>query len=299
MAATRQVNRTPHTVRPPEVRAAQVRVRWDRVIVLVALLAVVTTVTAHALIGAVRDGVRAIMATPEPQPTAQSTVNAAQQAPAAPPQCPPAGSGIVHTAPSVTDAAARTVALTFDDGPGPATPTVLDILHRNRVPATFFVIGQRAAEEPDMLRQIAADGHALGNHSWSHHIPNAKAGWKRSTLKREIERTNQAIFAATGLKPCLFRPPGGIVKGAAKTTRAAGLEMILWSTDPRDWAASGSNKSAVIIRKRVAAGLTEEHPVILLHDGGGNRSATVVALQGIIDDYRARGYQFVTLAKRG
>jgi peptidoglycan/xylan/chitin deacetylase (PgdA/CDA1 family) len=72
--------------------------------------------------------------------------------------------------------------------------------------------------------------------------------------------------------------------------------MILWSTDPRDWAASASKKSASVIRKRVAAGLTEEHPVILLHDGGGNRSATVATLQGIIDDYRARGYEFVTLA---
>jgi peptidoglycan/xylan/chitin deacetylase (PgdA/CDA1 family) len=75
--------------------------------------------------------------------------------------------------------------------------------------------------------------------------------------------------------------------------------MILWSTDPRDWAASASKKSASVIRTRVAAGLTEEHPVILLHDGGGNRSTTVGALQGIIDDYRAGGYQFVTLAEPG
>jgi peptidoglycan/xylan/chitin deacetylase (PgdA/CDA1 family) len=267
------------------------------VTVLIALLAVVTTVTTHALIGAVSDSVRAMKA--KPQLAAAPTINVAQQAPAAPPSCPSRAPGVVHTAPPVADAAARTVALTFDDGPGPATPAVLDILHRNGVPATFFVIGQRVSAEPDMVREIAADGHALGNHSWSHPIPSAKAGWKPSTLKREIDRTDQAIFAATGLKPCLFRPPGGIVKGARKVTRAAGLEMILWSTDPRDWAASPSKKSVLAIRKRVAAGLNEEHPVILLHDGGGDRSATVAALQGIIDDYRGRGYHFVTLTKPG
>lgn len=297
MAAMRQAERSPHTVRPAAVRPAQTRVRWDRVTVLIALLAVVTTVTAHALIGAVSDSVRAMKA--KPQLAAAPTINVAQQAPTAPPSCPSSAPGVVHTAPPVADAAARTVALTFDDGPGPATPAVLDILHRNGVPATFFVIGQRAAAEPDMVRRIAADGHALGNHSWSHPIPSAKAGWKRSTLKREIDRTDQAISAATGLKPCLFRPPGGIVKGARKVTSAAGLEMILWSTDPRDWAASPSKKSVLSIRKRVAAGLNEEHPVILLHDGGGDRSATVAALQGIIDDYRARGYHFVTLTKPG
>jgi peptidoglycan/xylan/chitin deacetylase (PgdA/CDA1 family) len=272
-------------------------VRWDRVSVLVALLAVLTTVTAHALISAVHDGLRAMSA--EPPPPAGTTISVAQQAPEAHQNCPPPATAVVHTAPPVADAAARTVALTFDDGPGPATPAVLDMLHRNGVRATFFVIGQRAAAEPEMLRRIAAEGHALGNHSWSHRIPSAKAGWKRSTLSTEIERANRAILAATGLKPCLFRPPGGIVKGTGKATRAAGLSTILWSTDPRDWAASASTKSASVIRKRVAAGLTEEHPVILLHDGGGDRSATVAALQGIIDDYRAHGYQFVTLAEPG
>jgi peptidoglycan/xylan/chitin deacetylase (PgdA/CDA1 family) len=295
MAATRQAERKPQTVSPAAVRPARLRVRWDRVNVLVALLAVLTIVTAHALISAVNDGLRAMSAAP-PKP-AGTTISVARQAPEAHHQCPPPATAVVHTAPPVAEVATRTVALTFDDGPGPATPAVLDILHRNGVRATFFVIGQRAAAEPEMLRRIAADGHALGNHSWSHHIPSAKAGWKRSTLTAEIERANRAILAATGLKPCLFRPPGGIVKGAGKATRTAGLSTILWSTDPRDWAASAGKKSASVIRKRVAAGLTEEHPVILLHDGGGNRSATVDALQGIIDDYRARGYQFVTLVK--
>jgi peptidoglycan-N-acetylglucosamine deacetylase len=298
MAATRQIERKPQTVSPAAVSPVRLRVRWDRVSVLVALLAVLSTVTVHAVISAVHDGLRAMSA--EHLPPAGTTIGVAEQAHEAHHTCPPPATVVLHTArAAAADDTARTVALTFDDGPGPATPAVLDILHRNGVHATFFVIGQRVAAEPKMVQRIAADGHALGNHSWSHHIPSAKAGWKRSTVTTEIERTNRAILAATGLKPCLFRPPGGIVKGARKATHTAGLSMILWSTDPRDWAVSASKKSAPVIRKRVAAGLDEQHPVILLHDGGGNRSATVAALQGIIDDYRARGYQFVTLAAPG
>ena len=187
------------------------------------------------------------------------------------------------------------MALTFDDGPGPATPAVLDVLAQSGVRATFFVVGQRAAAEPEMLRRIVAGGHALGDHTWSHHTPSPRTGWKHRTLSREIERTKEAIFSATGLKPCLFRPPGGVIKGARTVTRAAGLSMILWSVDPRDWSAPPSNKFAPVIQKRVAAGLEQEHPVILLHDGGGNRLATVAALAGIINDYRSHGYRFVTL----
>jgi peptidoglycan/xylan/chitin deacetylase (PgdA/CDA1 family) len=192
--------------------------------------------------------------------------------------------------------AARTVALTFDDGPGTATPQVLDVLRAASVRATFFVIGQDAAANPEVLQRIVADGHVLGDHTWSHRIPSVAAGWKRSRLAGEIERTRRAIFDATGLEPCLFRPPGGVVKGAETVAHAAGLSMILWSVDTRDWAPSKDlKKFATIIRKRAELGLTEEHPVILLHDGGGNREATVIALPEIINDYRAHGYRFVTL----
>jgi peptidoglycan/xylan/chitin deacetylase (PgdA/CDA1 family) len=186
------------------------------------------------------------------------------------------------------------VALTFDDGPGPWTADVLDVLQQNDVPATFFVIGQNAAAEPEMLQRIVAEGHVIGDHTWPHPIPSAKAGWNASTLTKQISRTRQAIVDATGREPCLFRPPGGIVKGAEKVARAAGLSMILWSVDPRDWALPPSKKFASVIQKRAATGLNEQHPVILLHDGG-NRVATVAALAGIINDYRSHGYQFVTL----
>jgi peptidoglycan/xylan/chitin deacetylase (PgdA/CDA1 family) len=176
------------------------------------------------------------------------------------------------------------------------------VLQGAGVHATFFVIGQDAAANPEMLRRLVAGGHVRGDHTWSHHIPKASTGWKASKLAREIERTRHVILDATGLQPCLFRPAGGIVKGAESVTRAAGLSMVLWSVDTRDWSvpSKGDNKKfATVIRKRAALGLTQEHPVILLHDGGGNREATVAALQEIINDYRAHGYRFVTLDQPG
>jgi peptidoglycan-N-acetylglucosamine deacetylase len=289
------------------------RVRWDRVNVLVALVIVVVTVIVHTLVVAIRDnfGIPAPLRTaatqapeapaatkpPEPPPTSAAAaapeVNTHQE-------CPAAAPGVVRTAPVMLKQAGqaqRTVALTFDDGPGPSTPQVLDVLQQHGVPATFFVVGRHASAEPEMLRRIVAEGHALGNHTWAHHIPSAKAGWKASTLTREIENTRRAILTATGREPCLFRPPGGIVKGAETVARRAGLSMIMWSVDTRDWSAPPDEKFAAVIQKRAAAGLKQEHPVILLHDGGGNQAATVAALPGIINDYRFHGYQFVTLAE--
>jgi peptidoglycan-N-acetylglucosamine deacetylase len=266
--------------------------------VLLALIAVLAMVVAHTVVLAVRGD--------PPAPAAKTApIQATDQQAKAQHACPAATTGVVRTAPAVRDqaaAASRTVALTFDDGPGPATPHVLDVLQRAGVHATFFVIGQDAAANPEMLRRIVAGGHVLGDHTWSHHIPKASTGWKASKLAREIERTRHVILDATGLQPCLFRPAGGIVKGAESVTRAAGLSMVLWSVDTRDWSVPSKDdnkKFASVIRKRAALGLTQEHPVILLHDGGGNREATVVALQEIINDYRAHGYRFVTLDQPG
>jgi len=278
--------------RTPVGHAHPLHVRWDRVSVLFALVAVLAMVVAHAVVVAVRDDPSAPAAETAPVPTPDQLATPQSN-------CPEPASGVIRTAPVVrdeADAAARTVALTFDDGPGPATPQVLDLLQRAGVQATFFVIGQHAAANPEMLQRIVAGGNALGDHTWSHHIPSVSAGWKRSRLTGEIDRTRRAILDATGIEACLFRPPGGVVKGAETVAHAAGLSMVLWSVDTRDWAPSKDRrKFATVIRKRAALGLTEEHPVILLHDGGGNREATVTALPEIINDYRAHGYRFVTL----
>ena len=295
MAATPTPGRTAQAGRAP-VDRAQLRVRWDRVSVLLALVAVLAMVVTHAVVVAVRGDPRAVAPKPAPIQASDKAASAPQ------PECPPATTAIIRTAPAVQGEAGaplRTVALTFDDGPGRSTPAVLDILRQAQVPATFFVVGKEVAAEPEMLRRVLAEGHALGNHTWSHKMPRATSGWNPRTLASEIERTRRAVVDAAGLKPCLFRPPGGIVKGAGKVSRNAGLSVILWSIDTRDWAdpPTGDRNFATVIRKRAAAGLTEEHPVILLHDGGGDRAATVAALPGIIEDYRAHGYRFVTLDK--
>jgi peptidoglycan-N-acetylglucosamine deacetylase len=300
VAATSLPGRTTQTSSRASVGHAQLQVRWDRICVLFALVLVLTMVVTQAVVRAVPDEPQTPAATPAATPSATpAPIQAADEPPKAEGPCPAPAKGVVRTAPAVRDQAgvtARTVALTFDDGPGAATPQVLDLLQRAGVPATFFVLGQNAAANPEMLQRIIAGGHALGDHSWSHDIPRASAGWNRGKLTREIEHTRRAIIDATGLQPCLFRPPGGIVKGAESVVKKAGLSMILWSVDTRDWAGSSHGaKFASVIRKRAALGLTEEHPVILLHDGGGNRSATVAALPAIIDDYRAQGYRFVTL----
>jgi peptidoglycan-N-acetylglucosamine deacetylase len=299
VAATPPLDRTAQASRMP-VGRAQLRVRWDRVSVLGALVAVLAMVVTHAVVVAVRDDPGP--GAPKPAPI-QASDKASDKAASAPePGCPPATTAIIRTAPAVQGEAGaplRTVALTFDDGPGRSTPAVLDILQQAQIQATFFVVGKKVAAEPEMLRRVLAEGHVLGNHTWSHTMPRAASGWNRTRLASEIERTRRAVVDAAGLKPCLFRPPGGIVKGAGKVSRDAGLSMILWSIDTRDWAdpPTGDKNFATVIRKRAAAGLSEEHPVILLHDGGGDRAATVAALPGIIEDYRAHGYRFVTLDK--
>jgi peptidoglycan/xylan/chitin deacetylase (PgdA/CDA1 family) len=292
--------RTPNAVNRASMSRPRLRVRWDRVSVLVALVAVLATVVAHTVVVAVRNNLKPAEAKPA-LVEAAAPVHPAAPAVNRQPTCPRPSPRVVRTAPPVGHGQAGrtqpTVALTFDDGPGPATPEVLNVLQQNGVPATFFVIGQNAAAEPEMLQRIVAAGNVIGDHTWSHHIPSARAGWKASTLTNEIDHTRRVIRDATGRKPCLFRPPGGIVKGAEGVAHAAGLSMILWSVDTRDWAAPPNTRFAPVIQKRAAAGLKQKHPVILLHDGGGNRVATVAALVGIINDYRSHGYQFVTLDK--
>jgi peptidoglycan/xylan/chitin deacetylase (PgdA/CDA1 family) len=293
VAATPLPGRITPTASRASIDRAQLHVRWDRVTVLLALVAVLTMVVAHTVVVAVRDNLRALAVKPAP-------IQAADHLAPAKHKCRAPTTGIIHTAPAVPDntgASPRTVALTFDDGPGAATPQVLDVLQGAGVHATFFVIGRHAASDPEMLRRIVAGGNALGDHTWSHQIPNATAGWNTRKLAWEIEHTRRAIVDATGLQPCLFRPPGGIVKGAKSVTHTAGLSMVLWSVDTRDWQtpSKGNSKFASVIQRRAGLGLTQEHPVILLHDGGGNREATLAALPEIINDYRAHGYQFVTL----
>jgi peptidoglycan-N-acetylglucosamine deacetylase len=283
-------------------QSGQLRVHWDRVavlaviLVLIIILIVVVIMRAFAQTDHRAETTAAVDSAAQPAAPSSAAPSAGLQS------CPTPASQPIQAAPTVAggDPSARTVALTFDDGPGEFTPHVLDVLREKQVRATFFVLGRAVAEKPELLQAIVGAGHMVGHHSWSHDIPRPSAGWKASSLTREIDRTGQAIVEATGQQACLFRPPGGVIKGVAKVTRETGLSIVMWSVDTRDWAGqrAGDVTFAYALRKRAQRGLKEEHPLVLMHDGGGYRGSTVAALPGIIDDYRAAGYQFVDLAGR-
>ena len=187
----------------------------------------------------------------------------------------------------------REIALTFDDGPWYQTPEFLALLERYRVPATFFEIGEHIAtygEGGAIERRMLADGDMIGDHTWSH-IVVAQGG---PVAASQIEEAAAAIRSAThGFTPCLFRAPDGSVSPALiDEARSLGFTTIQWDIDPRDWALPGVGE----IEDNV---LANAHPgaIVIMHDGGGDRSETLDALPDIIHTLRARGYTFVTVTQ--
>lgn len=187
---------------------------------------------------------------------------------------------------------AGSVALTIDDGPDPRwTPQVLDLLARHRVPATFFLIGDRVAEHPELARRIVEAGHQIGNHSMSHPMPFAAL--TAAGLQTEIGRAQQRIIEATGVTPRLFRAPsGGWSTDVLATTVAAGLTPVDWTVNSSDWKEPGVGH---ITRSLTRAGSGH---VLLCHDGGGDRSQTVTALATVIPQLLHRGLRFVPVPAR-
>ncbi len=181
---------------------------------------------------------------------------------------------------------ARVVALTFDDGPWPDTPGFVSVLERERVPATFFLIGRQVAGRGALLRRELADGDALGNHSFTH--PNLVA---TGDVAAQLAQTSTAIERAAAYQPCVFRPPYGAQDGAVVAGAAAqGLTTVVWDVDPSDYTRPGTDA----IVRRVLAGV-RSGSIVLMHDGGGPREETLAALPRIIDALRARGYRFATV----
>ncbi|MGQ4647892.1 polysaccharide deacetylase family protein [Lyngbya aestuarii] len=181
----------------------------------------------------------------------------------------------------------KVVALTFDDGPWPNTTSqVLDILKKNDIKATFFLVGKHLKRYPEAARRIAAEGHIIGNHTWSHMTHDLD----ELTAAREIENAGKLIYEVTGVKTSLFRPPGGHLGGGivpyAKKQKYA---TMMWSADSKDYLVS-----APILIDNVLSRV-ESGGIVLLHDGGGNRRATVEALPQIISALQQRGYKFVTV----
>ncbi|GAA1586390.1 hypothetical protein GCM10009789_44940 [Kribbella sancticallisti] len=191
-------------------------------------------------------------------------------------------------APQATTAT-KYVYLTFDDGPHPKyTAQVLAILRRYGVRATFFEIGRNVARYPYLTRRADLYGHSVQNHTWSH--PDLrKVSW--ATFKSQVRTTDRALRAQTGYTPRCLRPPYGATNSVvAKRAAALGKKVKLWSLDTRDWSRPGT---AVIVRR--VLNNVRSGSVVLLHDGGGNRSQTVAALPTILKALKARGYVFYPL----
>ncbi|MCU1277099.1 MAG: Polysaccharide deacetylase/glycosyl transferase, group 2 family protein [bacterium] len=190
------------------------------------------------------------------------------------------------------------VALTFDDGPDPTfTPQILDILRREHVPATFFVIGARAAAASGLVERMNADGHEVGNHTLTHPDVDNIGGLR---LRTELESTTQIVASIIGRRPLLYRPPSlADVEPRTPTSADAfaragslGYLVVDADVDPRDWE---KTRSEDVVHETLAQ--AANGGVILLHDGGGDRSATVQALHAIIAGLRARGQTFVPLSQ--
>ena len=181
------------------------------------------------------------------------------------------------------------IALTFDDGPNPYfTPLILDILNKYNVKATFFCIGRQVAAYPALVKQEYMAGHIIGNHTWSH--PDL-ALLSPANVNLQLVSTSNAIQEAIGVQPIYFRPPYGVMSVPALTQAYhLGLTTVIWNDEARDWQLPGMN----VIVERIL-GLARNGAIVLLHDGGGNRSQTVAALPYIIKGLRARGFQLVTI----
>ena len=183
----------------------------------------------------------------------------------------------------------KVVALTFDDGPYfPYTSQILNILKDKQAPATFFVVGKHIEDYPKVLAEVAASGHAIGNHTYSH-VCLPQAPYKQ--IVQELERNENLIVKNTGKKPHWFRPPGGnLSPSLIDIATDKGYHFALWNVDSEDWNDAPPEYIQHKVFEEVVPGA-----VILLHDGGGVRSATVAALPGIIDNLRAQGFSFVSL----
>lgn len=178
------------------------------------------------------------------------------------------------------------VSLTFDDGPHPTnTPRLLDILARDGVQATFFVIGKNVESYPGVAQRIVAEGHEIANHSWSH--PDLML-LSEERVMQEVKRCQEAIEDATGRQAVLFRPPYGSFSRARGVwlKEAFGLTTVMWSVDPQDWRLPGAS---VVAQRMLAA--VHQGAILLAHD---IHAPTIEAMRTVVPGLKSRGYECLT-----
>lgn len=181
------------------------------------------------------------------------------------------------------------VAMTFDDGPSAKdTPRLLDMLKERNIKVTFFVLGEMVQQSPDILKRMAAEGHEIANHSWSHpQLTKLNA----EGLRKQLGNTSDEIEQVTGKRPTLMRPPYGATNASLTKTinEQYGMKVILWDVDPLDWKYHNSQHVHDEILKAAQPG-----SIILSHD---IHPTTVSAMPQTLDDLLAKGYKFVTVSE--
>ncbi|WP_405743288.1 polysaccharide deacetylase family protein [Streptomyces sp. NBC_01525] len=182
----------------------------------------------------------------------------------------------------------KCVALTFDAGPSENTDHLLDILKKEQVHATFFMLGKNhIAERPAEVKRIDREGHELANHTWSHQI---LTGATPAEITSQLSRVQKAVHDLTGKTPTLMRPPQGRTdEKVAKVSKELGLAEVLWSVTAKDYLTNDSK----LITKRVLD-QTEQDGIILLHD---IYPGTVPAVPGILKELKHRGFTIVTVSQ--
>lgn len=187
-----------------------------------------------------------------------------------------------------------TVALTFDDGPVPGTtPRLVRVLHAANVPATFFMVGRRVRQHPELARAVERGGFQIANHSWAHEQLTARSGRQ---VRSSIVATDRELRRA-GVHPSrLMRPPYGAMDGRIRRELVrAGYVPVLWTIDSRDWA----NGSADQIAGRILGALRRGPNVVLQHDGVDRSPISVAAVAKVVRVARQRGFCFTGLDRRG
>jgi cellulose synthase/poly-beta-1,6-N-acetylglucosamine synthase-like glycosyltransferase/peptidoglycan/xylan/chitin deacetylase (PgdA/CDA1 family) len=201
--------------------------------------------------------------------------------------------------PRSTRTGAKTIALTFDDGPDPEwTPRVLEVLRRYHARATFFVMGSNVAQHPGLARRISDEGHELGNHTYTHIDMGASPSWR---VRLELDMTQRALAGAVGVKTRLMRMPysstpqdmTGAQWRAANLAAERGYLVALSDRNTLDWKARNADE---IVRRAMPDTRSGQGAVVMLHDSGGDRAATVAALERLIVRLSAQGYTFTTLS---
>lgn len=188
---------------------------------------------------------------------------------------------------------AKRIALTFDDAPDARfTPAILDILAQYDVCATFFVVGARAADNPDLVRRIHREGHIIGNHSYDHAVMSKLT---LAQYRNQIRRTDSILNGIVGYSPHFVRPPyGEVLPEQVKWSEAAGYTIVNWDVDSSDWRNNPSSRSVLSsIQETLQPG-----SIVLQHAGGGigqDLSGTIGALPQLIELLRGKGYELVTL----